>query len=204
MTRKPPGIERIVTTASPRARTDARSRPPSASRGGRRPPAARTIAAALAASLAVLGACTSAPRYRRAAPVAAEVSVGDRVVRVDGRDVVRRAEAFLGTPYRFGGASERGMDCSGLVVRVYEAFGIALPRRSRDQARFGAPVPRDGLRPGDLVFFRAGGGRAVDHVGIYAGGGQFIHASTRSRRVRYDRLDNRYFRNRFVTARRIL
>jgi cell wall-associated NlpC family hydrolase len=96
------------------------------------------------------------------------------------------------------------MDCSGLVFNVYRTFGIALPRTSRAQARFGRKVSRSDLRPGDLIFFDTSGGRGVSHVGIYAGRGEFIHASTRSRRVKFDRLDNRYFKNRYVVARRVL
>ncbi len=98
----------------------------------------------------------------------------------------------------------RGLDCSGLVYTVFRDFGIALPRTSRDQSAFGARVGREQLQPGDLVFFHTGVGAKVTHVGIYAGGGEFIHASTRSRRVKFDRLDNKYFDNRYVSARRVL
>jgi cell wall-associated NlpC family hydrolase len=96
------------------------------------------------------------------------------------------------------------VDCSGLVVGVYGTFGVVMPRAADEQARFGREVPRSELEPGDLVFFRTESAGAVSHVGIYAGGGQFIHASTRTRRVQFDRLDNRYFRRRYETARRVL
>ena len=72
------------------------------------------------------------------------------------------------------------------------------------QARFGKQVTLSQLKPGDLVFFKTSGGKKVSHVGIYAGSGEFIHASTRSRRVKFDRLSNRYFKNRYVCARRVL
>lgn len=158
----------------------------------------------LCAGFCMLAGCTTAPRYRGESPDRSSVSVGEKTVRISGRDVVRRAESFLGAPYRFGGSSAQGLDCSGLVYQVFRQIGIALPRTSRAQSGFGASVGRAQLRAGDLVFFKTGRGGAISHVGIYAGGGEFIHASTRSRRVRYDRLDNRYFRNRFVTARRVL
>jgi cell wall-associated NlpC family hydrolase len=119
-----------------------------------------------------------------------------------GHDVVRAAAAFVGTPYRSGGTTESGVDCSGLTFVVYRQLGVRLPRSSDEQARVGQPVGLDSLRAGDLLFF--GSGSNVSHVGIYAGDGEFIHASTRARSVRYDRLDNRYFRNRYLTARRVL
>jgi cell wall-associated NlpC family hydrolase len=152
---------------------------------------------ALATTLAALAACTSAPRYR-STPEESKSS------EIAGREVVAEARKFIGTPYRMGGTSKAGIDCSGLVVTVFESFGIAVPRTSHEQATFGKKVSRAELEPGDLVFFCTSGTTRISHVGIYSGGGEFIHASTRSRRVQYDRLDNRYFRKRFATARRIL
>jgi cell wall-associated NlpC family hydrolase len=119
-----------------------------------------------------------------------------------GNEVVERAEEFLGTPYRSGGTTSNGVDCSGLTFAVYREVGVRLPRSSDDQARVGEAVPRDALAPGDLVFFGSSGN--VSHVGIYKGDGEFIHASTSAREVRFDRLDTTYFRNRYLTARRVL
>jgi len=153
--------------------------------------------ALIAAALAVLASCTSAPRYRSST---VDVHPSD----IDGRQVVREASRFLGAPYRNGGTSAKGLDCSGLVVAVYQKFGIAIPRTSHEQAKFGVKVDRSGLEPGDLVFFRTSGTTKISHVGIYSGDGEFIHASNRTRRVQYDRLDNRYFKKRYATARRIL
>ena len=151
-----------------------------------------------------LAGCTSAPRYHTPAPGATSVTIRDDAVSLQGRDVVKKAESFLGAPYRFGGTSDRGIDCSGLVYAVFGDFGIALPRTSYDQSNFGSGVSRANLQPGDLVFFHTGSSSKVSHVGIYAGGGEFIHASTRSKRVKFDRMDNKYFRNRYVRARRVL
>ena len=119
-----------------------------------------------------------------------------------GKTAVKMAEEFLGTRYRNGGTTRDGVDCSGLTFAVYRRLGVKLPRTSQAQARTGNHIDRGELRPGDLVFF--GGGSGVSHVGIYADDGEFIHASTRARSVRFDRLDNKYFKKRYVGARRVL
>ena len=148
-------------------------------------------------ALVVLAGCTAAPRYRSSPP---KVESTD----VDRHDVVTEARNYVGTPSRGGGTTAGGFDCSGLVVTVYEKFGIAMPRTSREQAKFGKQIDRSELKPGDLVFFFTSGSTKITHVGIYSGDGEFIHASTRSRKVKYDRLDNKYFRRRYATARRVL
>ncbi len=78
---------------------------------------------------------------------------------------------YLGVPYVWGGESPKGFDCSGLVAYVYAQLGITLPHYAAAQYQLGVSVPRDQLQPGDLVFFDA-----LDHVGIYIGGGEFVHA----------------------------
>ena len=184
----------------------------------------------LAICAAMLSACSSSPRFTGRSPVEPSrerasktttathvppAGAGDVVQefpdpRSDsmttqgarGNEVVELAEEFLGTPYRSGGTSTNGVDCSGLTYAVYKEVGVKLPRSSDDQARVGEPVSRDELAPGDLVFF--GSGRNVSHVGIYAGDGEFIHASTSAHSVRVDRLDTKYFDRRFVTARRVM
>ena len=78
---------------------------------------------------------------------------------------------YLGVPYVWGGESPKGFDCSGLVAYVYAQLGITLPHYAAAQYQLGVAVPSDQLQPGDLVFFDG-----LDHVGIYIGGGQFVHA----------------------------
>lgn len=90
----------------------------------------------------------------------------------DGAAVVNSALRYQGVPYRWGGESPDGFDCSGLVQFVFGRHGVSLPRVAADQARAGTAVPVDDLRPGDLVFF----GRPVDHVGIYYGENKMVVA----------------------------
>lgn len=97
-------------------------------------------------------------------------------------EIVPYARRFLGVPYRWGGSSPSGFDCSGFTSYVYRnAAGVSIPRTSRAQSRFGQPVSRAHLMPGDLVFF----GSPVHHVGIYVGGGMMIHAPHTGDVVRY-------------------
>lgn len=112
-------------------------------------------------------------------------------------------DPYIGIPYRHGGTSKRGMDCSGFVLAVLHELGFpGIPRTSRLQRTVGSPVPPSRIRPGDLVFFRTGVRGTVNHVGIYVGGRSFAHAS-RSVGVTYSNLDSRYFRNRLVAVRRL-
>lgn len=121
------------------------------------------------------------------------------------RDVLQRALALLGTPYRWGGSSpDSGFDCSGLVGYVFRnALGIELPRVSREMAKAGEPVAdRAALAAGDLVFFSRRGD-VVDHVGIYLGEGRFVHAPRTGRDVTVSELDSGYWSDKFLQARRV-
>ena len=117
--------------------------------------------------------------------------------------VVARARGRLGSSYRWGSTGPNSFDCSGLMIFVFSHYGINLPRRSRDMATAGTHVARSDVRSGDLVFFATGGGRNVSHVGMYVGGGQFIHSSS-SRGVVLDNFHSAYWTRVFVTARRVI
>jgi cell wall-associated NlpC family hydrolase len=120
-------------------------------------------------------------------------------------EALKKALSLKGTPYRYGGTSRKGLDCSGLVWVTFSSVGIELPRTSYAQFRATKPIPRDQLQPGDLVFFKTGRSkwRKVDHVGIYVGGGTFLHAPRRGKRVGFASLDNPYWKKRFKGAGRI-
>ena len=118
------------------------------------------------------------------------------------------AKRYLGTRYRLGGTKPSAFDCSGFVRFVFARHGVQLPRTAREQAGIGQRivVGPDSLRVGDLLFFRTKRG-AASHVAIYAGGGRIIHASSGSRRVRYDDLASprgRWFIERLTSVRRVL
>lgn len=116
-------------------------------------------------------------------------------------EVVQLARNELGVPYHYGGSTPRGFDCSGLVYYVFRHLRINAPRTSNGQfAHFDAVTQAD-LRPGDLVFFRIAGEFQL-HVGIYSGDGEFIHAPRPGQKVSYARLDGRYWKARYVGARR--
>lgn len=110
------------------------------------------------------------------------------------------AKRYLDVPYRWGGASISGTDCSGFVLQVMDNFGVNLPRTAREQALVGFPVEVSELAPGDRLYFASRRGGEIDHTGIYIGDGKFIHASGRHRRVSIDHLAD--YRHMLVNARR--
>jgi cell wall-associated NlpC family hydrolase len=115
--------------------------------------------------------------------------------------LVKVARTFLGVPYKLGGSTLRGIDCSALVKKIYEIFNIQLPRTAREQFKAGKKVEKDQLEEGDLVFFRRHGNSA--HVGIYVGDNEFVHASSYSREVKIDHLDAPYYSKRFLRGVRV-
>ena len=116
------------------------------------------------------------------------------------------AVSLVGSPYRLGGTSpETGVDCSGFVGHVFrQAAGVVLPRDSRAISEASEPLAQADLLPGDLVFFNTLH-RAFSHVGIYLGDGRFVHASSsRTGSVMVSNLNDRYWRERYDGARRVI
>jgi len=109
----------------------------------------------------------------------------------------------MGKPYRWGGIGPDGYDCSGLVYSIYGKLGISLPRTSRSQSAVGTYVAKEDLTYGDLVFF-ARDGRNINHVGIYIGNGEFVHAPQSGDVVKITTLMSGYYANSYYTARRII
>ncbi|MBU3824242.1 MAG: C40 family peptidase [Candidatus Oceanisphaera merdipullorum] len=117
------------------------------------------------------------------------------------RNLQQAYKKWQGTPYRFGGVDEQGMDCSAFTRNMYqEAYGMQLPRSTYEQVELGREISQQELQPGDLVFFRTG---RTQHNGVYVGEGKFAHASS-SAGVTISRLDNVYWRTRYWQSRRLL
>ena len=139
-----------------------------------------------------LSACSSVP-------------AGDRIDMADHAQVrsqlLDQLSEWEGVPYRYGGLTKGGIDCSGFIYLTFaEEFGIRLPRTTQSQALKGKVIEQEDLRPGDLVFFQTGYNQR--HIGIYVGKKQFIHTSS-SRGVMLSRLDNPYWQSAYWHARRV-
>lgn len=147
-----------------------------------------TLAGFLAA-FALAGGCASSQ------PPLAD----DRFEDGTGEQLVILSRNMVGAPYRYGGQSPSGFDCSGLVRYVYGQVGITVPHSSQLLYRNAQRVHLDKIRPGDLLFFRVSK-QKISHVGIYAANGEFIHAPSSGKYVTIARLDSPYWEQRLVGA----
>ena len=178
-------------------------RPPRAA--PRRGPRALALFAAIAAAALLAGCSTTPPVATTSAP-ARVVAPSGNYFALDGehqtQEMVLFALGLLDTGYRFGGKNpEAGLDCSGMVSYIYgQAAGLRVQGSAADIARNSRTIPRDELRPGDLVFFNTLN-RSFSHVGIYIGDRRFIHAPSKNGKVRIDHLSDRYYAQRFEAAR---
>ncbi|WP_051530004.1 C40 family peptidase [Anoxybacteroides tepidamans] len=116
------------------------------------------------------------------------------------KDIVEFSKQYIGVPYKWGGTTPKGFDCSGFVTYVYREFGVNLPRTAEEQYKKGKKVEKGKLAVGDLVFF-ATYKKTASHAGIYIGDNQFIHASS-SKGVTVSALDEKYWKNSYLGARR--
>lgn len=154
---------------------------------------AKAIVATMLALVVLLGACKSGKQSKSATT----------------DTVVKTARSYMGVPYAFGGTSRAGMDCSGLLIRSFEAAGIEIPRTSAAQSKMGKKVTIDEVRKGDLVFFKAEEGKKkVTHVGLVTEVRgktevRFIHSSTKLGVVE-NNLHSDHYRKIFLQARRII
>ncbi len=120
-----------------------------------------------------------------------------------GEALARTALSYRGMPYRWGGDTTRGFDCSGFVKAVYRKWGIYLPHCAAEQIHSGERIPRSKLQPGDLVFFKNTYRHGPSHVGIYVGNGWFIHAADPAQGVILSRLDSAFNKKHWCEARRL-
>jgi cell wall-associated NlpC family hydrolase len=131
--------------------------------------------------------------------VARQQKYGDMYMR---EELIKTAESFVGVPYLWGGTSpSTGFDCSGLSMTVYQLNGLDLPRSSKEQYQTGAPVEKNDLLKGDLVFFATSGKGKVAHVGIYVGDGRFIHAAGKGKNIRVDHLSKSFYKKTYLGGR---
>ena len=153
------------------------------------------IAVCLPLTLLLLAGCASAPAPSSSSP-AVKASEGQ------ARRAAETALAMVGKPYRYGGSTPKGFDCSGLVNYSFAQVGVRVSRETRTLRAQAVLVRVSALRRGDLVFFDQEG-KKYSHVGIYLGEGIFVHAPSSGGKVRTDSLEAEYWSRHFVEARRI-
>ena len=120
-----------------------------------------------------------------------------------GENIVSTARKYLGTPYRSGGASPKGFDCSGFTYYIFQQYGISIPRCSADQGSVGTTISKSDLQIGDLVIFQNTYKAGPSHAGIYVGNGNFIHSSSSGGSVMISNLTSGYYDNHFHSGRRV-
>ena len=148
-----------------------------------------------AGELAALGEDRESPESIASIPLSRWKDSGERDL------FVKVVKSYEGVPYKLGGNSMRGIDCSAFTKKVYGVFSIDLPRTAREQLQCGKRVGRDSLDTGDLVFFQTRRNRI--HVGIFLGGSEFFHLSSRNRAGKVDKIDSTYFSTRFISGVRL-
>jgi cell wall-associated NlpC family hydrolase len=146
---------------------------------------------------ALLTGCHTSPKSVDPGP--SDGAGGASSVRARGDALANFALTLRGARYRYGGATRDGFDCSGLVFYAHRQFGLTVPRTSRDQSAQADEVKPRNLKPGDLVFFKVNS-RNVNHVGIYIGKRNFVHAPGAGKPVTINSLDDEFYEHTFTSA----
>jgi len=150
----------------------------------------------------LLAACAGAPPLKSSVDV--PLTASTQAVTPAQAQVIKVAQSLLGAPYRYGGVTPSGFDCSGFIFYVYrQAAGVELPRETQGLIQIGRPIELADLRPADIVYFTIDGRRAL-HTGIYVGNGLFIHAPSSKGQVNIQDLHSDYWKARYQGARRVL
>jgi cell wall-associated NlpC family hydrolase len=159
--------------------------------------------AVVCALAAIMSACGHDP-VRRVSVDNGKTAIPVPEVRTKNRTIGERAAVValrqIGVPYVYGGSTDQGFDCSGLVQYAYASTGRRIPRTTTEQWRQLTPVKNAEMRVGDLLFFRIGG--SVSHVGLYLGDERFVHAPASGRQVSIEALNSDFYRRAFVRAAR--
>ena len=143
-----------------------------------------------------LGACSNALHWEESGSAG-----GGRQYGPSSQTITKTATQMIGVPYRYGGSTPSGFDCSGLVQYSYRAAGITVPRTSREQYNAASPIRLTEAVPGDLLFFRYD--RRISHVAIYLGDERFVHAPSSGKQVSVASLRDPHYQQHFVQAGRL-
>ncbi len=159
------------------------------------------IMVVLSLSLSACGTSNKKPKPQARTHAAQMIQISSTNRSQASQELMIQSMSLIGTPYRFGGNDRTGFDCSGMIKHVYaQALSVSLPRTASDMAASSRPISNKDIQVGDLVFFNTSGS-PYSHVGLYIGEGEFIHAPSSNGQIRTARLDNPYFKQRFVGAR---
>lgn len=156
------------------------------------------LAALAVVALLLLSGCTA--QKNLPAGSTARLTINADTSTVSGRAATKAAQQ-IGRPYRYGGSTPKGFDCSGLVYYSYQQAGQAVPRTSAAQFSTARPIELREAKPGDLLFFATR--KSVDHVAIYVGDNTFVHAPSSGKKVSVARVTDAYYRDHFVAAGRL-
>nr|WP_017806600.1 NlpC/P60 family protein [Avibacterium paragallinarum] len=151
--------------------------------------------------LAACSSTSSSHHHSTGRSISYQGSLADQIMAITL--LTEHQREWAGTPYRLGGQSRRGIDCSGFVQKTFlERFNIQLPRTTKEQVKYGTRIAKEEIQTGDLVFFKTGRGPNGYHVGIYVQNDQFLHASTKGG-VIYSSLNSPYWKRTYWQARRM-